>query len=177
MQEYFLSSSSHAYIPSAEAIVPGIIRLVEAFSSYKRPIFFTQHINTAGDAAMMSEWWKETITDQNPFQAITPDIDVTKGRLIRKSQYDAFYQTPLEEMLRADGVRQVVVCGVMTHLCCETTARSAFVRGFEVFFPVDGTATYNLDFHRASLTNLAHGFATPVLLRVILDTLRGEHGG
>ena len=54
MQEYFLSSTSHAYIPSAEAIVPGIIHLVEAFSSYKRPIFFTQHINTEGDAAMMS---------------------------------------------------------------------------------------------------------------------------
>ena len=47
----------------------------------------------------------------------------------------------------------------MTHLCCETTARSAFVHGYEVFFLVDGTATYNQDFHRASLMNLAHGVA------------------
>jgi bifunctional isochorismate lyase/aryl carrier protein len=47
----------------------------------------------------------------------------------------------------------------MTHLCCETTARAAFVRGFDVFFLVDGTATYNQDYHQATLLNLAHGVA------------------
>jgi bifunctional isochorismate lyase/aryl carrier protein len=97
------------------------------------------------------------------------------GTLNQKSQYDAFYQTSLEEMLHAKGVTQVVICGVMTHLCCETTARSAFIRGFEVFFPVDGTATYNLAYHKASLLNLAHGFASLVLMKDILEAIRGEH--
>jgi isochorismate hydrolase len=59
----------------------------------------------------------------------------------------------------------------MTHLCCETTARSAFVRGFEVFFTIDGTATYNQGFHLGTLVNLSHGFATPVLASEILSTL------
>jgi len=67
----------------------------------------------------------------------------------------------------------VVICGVMTHLCCETTARSAFMRGFEVFFTVDGTATYTEAFHRASLLNLSHGFAVPVLVENILEKLDG----
>ena len=57
-----------------------------------------------------------------------------------------------------------MIAGVLTHLCCETTARSAFVRGFKVFFTVDGTATYYEDFHRATLLNLSHGFAVPVLV-------------
>lgn len=52
----------------------------------------------------------------------------------------------------------------MTHLCCETTARSAFIRGFDVFFTIDGTATYNEDFHFGTLYNLAHGFAVPLLI-------------
>jgi bifunctional isochorismate lyase / aryl carrier protein len=56
----------------------------------------------------------------------------------------------------------------MTHLCCETTARSAFMRGFEVFFTMDGTATYNEQLHRASLLTLSHGFALPVLMDELL---------
>ncbi|MES0360330.1 MAG: isochorismatase family protein, partial [Anaerolineales bacterium] len=63
--------------------------------------------------------------------------------------------------------------GVMTHLCCETTARSAFVRGFEVFFVIDGTATYNEDYHMATLLNLAHGFTTPVLTKEVLKFIHG----
>jgi isochorismate hydrolase len=49
------------------------------------------------------------------------------------------------------------------------------MHGFEVFFPVDGTATYRLDHHRASLLNLAHGFASIVLIKDVLEAIRGEH--
>jgi len=51
------------------------------------------------------------------------------------------------------------------------TARSAFMRGFEVFFTIDGTATYNEGFHQATLLNLAHGFAKPVLVSELLARL------
>jgi bifunctional isochorismate lyase/aryl carrier protein len=177
MQDYFLNASSHAYIPSAEAILDGIVQLIKAYSIHGRPIIFTQHINTTGNAGMMSHWWKDLITSQNPLHKIIPEINLTLGTLIHKSQYDAFYQTHLDELLYASGVTQVVLCGVMTHLCCETTARSAFMHGFEVFFPVDGTATYNLAFHRASLLNLAHGFANLVFMRDLLVTIRGDNEG
>ena len=175
MQAYFLDPASHAYIPSAEAIVAGIVQLIDAYASYGWPIIFTQHINTASDAGMMSTWWKDFITTENAFHRIIPEIDVTQGHLIRKSQYDAFYQTRLDEILRQAGARQVIICGVMTHLCCETTARSAFMHGYEVFFTVDGTATYNLEFHQATLVNLAHGFATLVRIKNLLEAIRGEH--
>ena len=87
---------------------------------------------------------------------------------IEKKQYDAFLQTLLEETLRQRKIEQIVITGVMTHLCCETTARSAFMRGFEVFFTVDGTATYNEELHRASLLTLSHGFAVPVTVDELL---------
>jgi len=107
----------------------------------------------------------------NPQSAIIPDFDFSNRYVLRKSQYDAFFGTLLEDTLHKKGVSQVVVSGVMTHLCCETTARSAFVRGFEVFFIVDGTATLNEDHHLAALLNLSHGFATPILAAEIQDVL------
>jgi bifunctional isochorismate lyase/aryl carrier protein len=177
MQAYFLEASSHAYIPSAEAILDGIVKLINEYFTHGRPVIFTQQINTTSNAGMMSIWWKDLLTSENPLHKIIPEIDLSMGTLIQKSQYDAFYQTHLEEMLHGKGVTQVVICGVMTHLCCETTARSAFIRGFEVFFPVDGTATYNSAYHKASLLSLAHGFASVVLMKDILDAMRGEHEG
>ncbi|HSB66080.1 MAG TPA: isochorismatase family protein [Anaerolineales bacterium] len=177
MQEYFLNPESHAYVPSAEAIVQGILQLIDEFSAHDLPVIFTQHTNTERDAGMMSTWWKEVLTAQNHYHRIITTIDTSKGTLIQKSQYDAFYRTELDELLREAGVLQLVLCGVMTHLCCETTARSAFMHGYEVFFPVDGTATYNVAFHKASILNLAHGFASIVFVKDVLVALQGVHEG
>ncbi len=160
MQAYFLDPDSHAFVPSAPAILPGVQALVEAFKAKTLPVLFTRHTNSRQDAGMMSVWWRDLIQDDSPLGQIVPELEVGDSPVITKHQYDAFHETDLDATLRQAGARQVVVTGVMTHLCCETTARSAFTRGFEVFFPVDGTATYNEAYHRASLTNLAHGFAT-----------------
>ena len=177
MQAYFLDPASHAYVPSSEAILPGMLGLIQAYSSYSLPIFFTQHLNQPDDAGMMAVWWRDMISLQHPYHAIIPQIDVSLGTLIPKTQYDAFYHTPLAELLLARSVTQVVTCGLMTHLCCETTARSAFMHGFEVFFPVDGTATYNVEHHRASLVNLAHGFASLTFVDDILQAVGGGREG
>jgi isochorismate hydrolase len=173
MQRYFLDEASHAYIPSAGAIIPGIARLVGAFYSRRLPVFFSRHTNTPQDAGLMATWWRELIDPQHPLSLITPLLDPSKAEIIEKPRYDAFFGTSLEERLRALRVEQVVVGGVMTHLCCETTARSAFMRGFQPFFLVDGTATYNRYFHVATLTNLSHGFAALSLVADVLAALEG----
>ena len=163
MQEYFLCERSHAFIPSAPAILPNLQRLISDFTAHNRPVIFTRHVNTDEDAHMMSRWWRDLIRADSPDSAISASLDISKGIVIQKAQYDAFYNTPLEETLRGRGVEQVIVTGVMTHLCCETTARSAFVRGFEVFFCADGTATYTKELHRSTLLNLSHGVAIPTV--------------
>src|SRR4030042_6149458 len=90
MQSYFLDASSHAYIPSARAILNGILQLIDAYFAHQLPIFFSQHMNTANDAGMMSIWWKDLITTKNPLHGIIPEIDLSIGTLIQKNQYDAF---------------------------------------------------------------------------------------
>ncbi|NOQ39243.1 MAG: isochorismatase family protein [Anaerolineales bacterium] len=159
MQGYFLNPDSHAYIPSAKAIVPGLNQVAAYFRSKKRPVIATKHINTVENAGMMGSWWSELITDNHSLSDIHPDLGIIRSEILSKSQYDAFYQSELATVLNTSRIDQLVIGGVMTHLCCETTARAAFVRGFEVFFLVDGTATYNREYHQASLQNLAHGFA------------------
>ena len=174
MQKYFLENSSHAYVPSAQAIIPGIGELIQEYTMKSLPVILTRHLNSTRNARLMAKWWKDLIHEANPLSEIIVELRVPNGIVLNKSQYDAFYETPLEDVLKKNRVNQVVICGVMTHLCCETTARSAFMRGVEVFFTVDGTATYNENFHLATLLNLSHGFATPTLVNELLTSLRND---
>ncbi len=157
MQDYFLEEGSHAHVPSSEAIVKNIKHLIDFFKSHRRPIFFTQHMNNHNNAKMMGVWWNDILNVQ--YSNISTKLPLSDGFIITKTQYDAFFNTDLEKSLETHNTSSVVVTGVTTHLCCETTVRSAFVRGYKVFFPVDSTATYTLRLHEASVLNLSHGFA------------------
>jgi isochorismate hydrolase len=174
MQSYFLDETSHAFVPSAKAILPRLVELSKAYRSRGLPIIFTQHLNTQHDAGLMATWWRELILPDHPLRQIVADFDLYGCPIVNKSQYDAFYNTALDTILRDLEVNQIVISGVMTHLCCETTARSAFMHGFEVLFLVDGTATYNEAFHLSSMINLSHGFASLKLVSDIQASLTDD---
>ena len=158
MQKYFCDDDGGAYVPGADILKTKIKRLINVFINANQPIIFTRHIDTPG--SLMEKWWSENLKEDDPQSGITKDFDIANGEVIIKHQYDAFLSTDLESKLKKKGVKQVVICGVLTNLCCESTARSAFMRGFEVYFITDGTATYTKDMHDATLLNLKYGFAT-----------------
>ena len=174
MQNYFLDPGSHAFVPSAPAIVPGIKKLFAAYDGSKRLVVLTRHVNDSSNAGKMATWWRDMIVDANPLSQISGHFDSADKHVLLKNQYDAFLDTGLEELLKSESIEHVVICGLMTHLCCETTARSAFMRGYSVWFAVDGSATYNREYHQASLLNLSHGFAVPVLVNEVLTLLENE---
>jgi bifunctional isochorismate lyase/aryl carrier protein len=171
MQKYFLDRRSHAYIPGSAQVLRKIRELAEAFRKRKLPVILTRHLNTVKNAGLMGRWWDDLITSQGGLSRIDPRLRRLGSRVIRKTQYDAFHKTALESLLRRKRVSQLVITGVATHLCCETTARSAFVRGFAVFLPEDATATFGPDFFRASLLNLAHGFAVLTSVKELIKKL------
>ena len=105
-------------------------------------------------------------------QWVDPNLKRFLPALSPNSRYDAFYNTPLKEKLQQLGVDTVVICGAMTNLCCETTARVAFVNDFNVIFLRDGNATTGQDFHDASIKNLEYGFATIKNCREFTDSLK-----
>ena len=176
MQDYFLDAESHAFVPSAPAIIPGLNKLINIFESWDRPVFYSRHLNTKNNAGLMGSWWQDLITRDHPGSGLSSELDLKKGVIFEKSQYDAFYQSNLEKKLTDFAVEQLVIGGVMTHLCCETTARSGFVRGYQVFFLVEGTATYNQKFHQGAITNLGHGFSELTLVDDFLKIAKDTDG-
>ncbi len=67
--------------------------------------------------------------------------------VITKTSHNAFTTTNLQQILTSHGIGEVVVCGIRTEQCCETTARVASDLGFEVTFVTDATATSPIE-HR-----------------------------
>lgn len=171
MQEFFLDPASHAYVPSANAILKPIKKLQDTFLAHNMPVIQTRHTNNEDNAGSMLTWWGSLLRDEDPLAQITPCLTNTEIPVLNKTQQDAFYQTELQKVLTQQGIKQLVICGVMTHLCCESTTRAAFTRGFNNLFVVDSTATYNSKFQRATLLNLAHGYAVPVLSNEIIESM------
>jgi len=169
MQRHFCDKSSSFFVPGSDELGIRLKALVDVFGKNKRPIIFTRHIDSDEEGNLMLRWWSEKIKEEDPASEIIDVLEASRGTTVIKHQYDGFLNTELEEILRKKGVRQVVICGVLTNLCCETTARSAFMRGFEVYFVKDGTATFNEEMHEAALLNLSYGFA---ILTNIDDVIR-----
>ena len=64
--------------------------------------------------------------------------------LISKRVNSSFYGTPdLDAWLRYEGIDQVVICGITTNHCCETTARMAGNLGYDTYFVIDATHTFD----------------------------------
>lgn len=71
-------------------------------------------------------------------------LDGTPDLLISKRVNSSFYGTPdLDAWLRGEGIDQVVICGITTNHCCETTARMAGNLGYDTFFVIDATHTFD----------------------------------
>jgi isochorismate hydrolase len=146
----------------AEPIIPNVTTLMKSCKSKGIQIIYTRHgyKDSAGEAGMMKKWWgnltKYGTQEWQIFEKLKPQNDAS---VIDKETYNAFFRTDLSERLEASGVNSIIICGVMTNCCCETTAREAFVRDYDVFFVADATQTINEELHLASLRNLAYGFA------------------
>ena len=99
--------------------------------------------------------------------------------VLNKPRYGAFHATDLELILRSRGVDTVIISGIATNICCETTAREAAQRDFHVLFLSDGTATKDMggvaaaELQRATCASLGMVFArvatTDEVMRAIVS--------
>lgn len=89
---------------------------------------------------------KEGLIAQGSFPAaLHPALQVEAGDLVlEKPRFGAFYGTDLELILRARGVDGVILTGIATNVCVESTAREANARDLRVFLMSDGTATRDM---------------------------------
>jgi nicotinamidase-related amidase len=162
MQRFFLDAESPTFTCGGMAIIPTVKRLIDAFRRANRPVIFTRHVHHPNDldSGIMGWWWEGKCIEGSPESEIHPELTPLPGdKVIFKHRYSAFYNTDLETVLRCLKVEDIVVSGIMTNMCCESTARDAYHRDYRVFLPADGTGSVKEEMHLASLLNLAFGFA------------------
>ncbi len=173
LQEFFLRPDSPAYLPPARAILPNARRLVEAFRRAGSPVFFIYHAHEepSRDGGLMTLWWRKVCLAGSRWARISPVLEPGEGETFRKCRYSAWTNPSLERALRGKGLEELVVCGIVTNLCVESTVRDAFDAGFMTFVAADATAAHGEGLHLASLRSLAQGFSCVRLTREILAQL------
>ena len=103
---------------------------------------------SAGDEPVDTEkaGWASQILD-----AVAPQ---SGDIVIEKLRWDAFYATELENILRNLDVQRLVVAGLQTNVCVETTSRTAMMKNFEVAVPEDAVSTDGKQLHFNGLNSL-----------------------
>ncbi|GAA2029160.1 cysteine hydrolase family protein [Agromyces tropicus] len=148
--------------PDAEA---NIGRLVTAWADASAPIVLVRHDSREPGSPLAAG---------TPGNALKPVVaDAPHDLFVTKNVNSAFYGAPdLHAWLGERGIRRLVVCGIQTNQCVETTARMAGNLGYDVVLPIDATHTFDLegpggvrlaaaDLARATAVNLhGGGFAT-----------------
>lgn len=175
LQSFFTDEASHAFVPAAKAIMSTVGRLMETFTKSGKPIVITRHsLTESEEPGMMGLFWRDTVREGSPASKLTDALPAVPDAIhLRKTRYSAFQRTDLEALLRKSGAKSVVVTGVTTHLCCDSTARDAFMRDFTVYFVIDATASWTEDLHVSSIVTLADGVVVPVLTDEIIRSMEG----
>ena len=168
MQHYF-----HGLIAP---ILDNVLSLVDACRAAQVKIMFTRHglHDPQNDGGMLTTWWDDLIVHGSEAWQLDKELKPHPSDLIiDKNRYSAFQGTDLDDWLRKNGVEDLIISGVMTNLCCETTARDAFGHDYRVFFVADATATINGELHLATLKNLAYGFSYIIDTKGLCSHLTG----
>jgi ureidoacrylate peracid hydrolase len=164
---------------TSEAAVEPISRLVGAARTARIPIFFTRYTlnEDYSDAGLILELFP-AIKDARGMIRDTWDADIVDElkphageRVVDKTRYSAFYDTDLEQQLRDLGVDTLIVCGVTTNICVESTVRDAFFRDIRVVVPSDGTAAVTPELHEGALRDFEYGFGRVSTVVEITDAL------
>ncbi|MDD5469028.1 MAG: cysteine hydrolase [Anaerolineales bacterium] len=180
MQKFFLDPSSPTFTCGGLAIMPVLQRLIRAYRQIGRPVIYCRHVHHPGhiDSGIMGWWWEGMCIEGSPESEVHPAIaPLETEKVVFKHRYSAFYNTDLETVLRCQGIEELVISGIMTNMCCESTARDAYFRDYRVFFLADGTGSINEEMHLASLLNLSFGFAYVTRSEDILSSLVAAPSG
>jgi nicotinamidase-related amidase len=187
-QEYF-DEDGPAFVDHAADIVPAVNRLIDTFHRHDLPVVFMRHARRAdgSDVGRMGDFSgpdeEDSFVEGTPRVELIPELHRRPDDVVvLKRRYSSFLGTDLEAILHTAGARAVVICGLMTSFCCETTARDAHGRDYEVLFVADAVEGPDLENPAGrpvphdevlahTLTALAAGFAEIVTADEVIARL------
>lgn len=92
--------------------------------------------------------------------------------IVTKHRFSAFIGTDLDLILRAQGIRSLVVTGTATNVCVESTARDGFMMDYYIVLVEDCCATGNTELHQATLKNISRGFGVVTTAREVAEAMQ-----
>lgn len=141
--DYFEGGAFPLHQP--EKALANILLLVKNFAAKNCPIYFIQHISKSKDAAFF-------LPDTNGVQlhaSLKPFLLADQSETIEKAFPNSFKQTYLEDKLEEQKIDSLIICGMMTHMCVDSTTRQASDSGYSVTLISDACATRSLSFGEA----------------------------
>ena len=161
------------YIPRITKItIPNTRRLIDAFAATNLEVIYTRHGALLADGRDMIQRRRRDVdavemTDQTHMSArgsfAHEIVDQLAPRpddlVIDKNSSSAFNGSAIDQLLRNMEIETLVVTGMATDMCVETTSRDAADRGYNVIVVEDAIATFVEEHHHAALSALARVFA------------------
>lgn len=148
--------------PACEANVGA---LIDAFSTSGEPIVVVRHDSRSPESPLHPDSPGNALVDR--VAAVDPAL------FVAKHVNSAFYGDPdLHAWLQREGVGELVVCGIQTNMCVETTARMAGNLGYDVTVVLDATRTFDLQTEVAGL-----GLVTRTAEELMATTALGLQAG
>ncbi len=188
MQNCFVENSPIA-APGGVEVLGRINRLIEACRANGVVIIHTAHVvrPDGSNIGVMGEIIPPVndgvINKGAPSAALHDGLDFQDGDIVLdKPRFGSFHGTDLELILRSQGIDTIIVTGICTNVCCETTAREANVRDFHVFFLSDGTATFGIgdlsadDIQAATCATLGFAFAQVLTIDEMIGKIETAGG-
>jgi ureidoacrylate peracid hydrolase len=168
------SDSPHAKrgadVSAAQAMVPQLMLLVDAARGVGADVIWIR-TNHNEQTTSKVQWEQRQRTRPGSDLICRPGswgaefyrVEPAPGEaIITKHRYSAFVNTDLELILRSSGIETVIMTGVATNVCVESTARDAFMRDYYVVMVDDCSAAYSPAKHEATLTNIRDQFGVVV---------------
>lgn len=181
MQNCFVENSPIA-APEGPTVLGRINGLAEICRKHGVLVIHTAHVvrpdhTNVGVMAEIVPPVNDGVIDKgSPTAALHSGLDIRDGDVVlEKPRFGSFHGTDLELILRGRGIDTIIVSGIATNVCCETTAREANVRDFRVFFLEDGTATFGIgnisadEIQRVTCATLGFAFAQVVTVDDMIE--------
>lgn len=187
MQDEFVKPHwSPDWVPEATRQVPRVKKVIEHCRKKDIPVIYTVYSKThqyldrpltgkymPGRYSELEIDFSQFYIDGNVWHELFPLEDEI---VIHKPSYGAFYDTPLETILKNMGKDTVIICGTLTNYCCGATARQAYERSFKVIFGSDITAADDPEMQEPELKIMRKGFAKVLGAEEIINALRDYSG-
>lgn len=188
MQNAYMAKGESLATTNAREIVPNVNRLSAAVRAMGGKVFFLRQTYTDDGPRALPDWQKqvgpkilrvrETVREGSLSHDICGELHREPGDVtVNKYRHSAFarHSSELETQLHEAGVDTLIIVGIATNICCESTARDAFMLGFKVFFVADATAALTDEEHNAALLSLRAIFADVRMTDEMLGLIEAAH--